>query len=259
MQLWVFCKYVYAQFAKKPGERTIIRMTDNHTHIHKKHDHFKMLTKKELHETAIERVHMIAEEFTKGFDFLRDYPKSVSIFGGLHMTEDSPYYAKARSLGARIVTDLDYTVFTGGGPGIMEAANRGAFEAGGKSFGLTIELDNKQPTNTYVTKDLDFYYFFTRKVCLAFAAESYVFFPGGFGTLDEFFEIITLVQTGKIEKVPVILVGSDFWKPLEEFMKKELLGRGSIDPKDLKLYTITDNEDEIMEIIKNAPIRDGVK
>ena len=217
-----------------------------------------MLTKKELHETAVERVHLIAKEFTEAFNFLKDYPKSVTIFGGSHYESDSEYYKKAQLLGARIVTDLKYSVVTGGGPGIMEAANRGAFEAGGNSVGLTIELQHKQIQNTYLTKHLDFYYFFSRKVALAFSAEAYIFFPGGFGTLDEFFEIITLVQTGKIEKVPVILVGSDFWIPLQDWMKKELLANGAIEPEDLTIYTITDNEEEILEIIRNAPTHNGV-
>lgn len=220
---------------------------------------YKMLTRQELHDTAIERVHHIAQEFTNGFDFLRDYPKSVTVFGSTHVAEDSPYYIKARSLGARIVKDLHYSVFTGGGPGIMEAANRGAFEAGGESLGLTIELTPKQLSNKYLTKNLDFYYFFSRKVCLAFSAEAYVFFPGGFGTLDEFFEIITLVQTGKIEKVPVILVGSDFWAPLHEFMQDQMLTRGALKAGDLNLYTIADTEDQIMDIIKDAPVRNGIE
>lgn len=220
---------------------------------------FKMLTRQELHDTAVERVNLISEEFTKGFNFIRHYPKSVTIFGGLRLGEDSPYYAQARSLAGRIVKDLGYSIFTGGSLGIMEAANRGAFEAHGNSLGLTIDLPHKQEQNQYLTKNLDFYYFFSRKVCLAFSAEAYVFFPGGFGTLDEFFEIITLVQTGKIEKVPVILMGSDFWKPFDEVFKKELVGHGTVSPEDLSIYTITDNEDEVMDIIRTSPVRNGIK
>ena len=206
-------------------------MTDNEKNAESKPVRFKMLSRQELHDTAVERVHLITKEFKNGFEFLRDYPKSVTIFGGTHFDENSSYYAKARLLSKRIVNDLQYSIFTGGGPGIMEAANRGAFEVGGNSFGLTIELSHRQIQNKYLTRKLDFYYFFSRKVCLAFSAEAYIFFPGGFGTLDEFFEIITLVQTGKIEKIPIILVGSEFWSPLHDFMKKELLkatGLGSI-------------------------------
>ena len=218
-----------------------------------------MLSRQELHDTAIKRVHLITKEFKDGFEFLRNYPKSVTIFGGTHFTEDSPYYIKARSLSGRIVKELEYSIFTGGGPGVMEAANRGAFDAGGNSFGLTIELSHRQVQNKYLTKKLDFYYFFSRKVCLAFSAETYIFFPGGFGTLDEFFEIITLVQTGKIEKVPIILMGSDFWNPLDNFMKKEFISRKTIDIEDTTIYTITDSEDEVIDIIRKAPVRNGIK
>lgn len=220
---------------------------------------YKMLSKEELRKTATERINLISKEFTDGFAFLQDYPKSVTIFGGSHFTEDNTYYKAARTLGERIVKELQYSVFTGGGPGIMEAANRGAFEAGGPSLGLTIDLAHQQTRNKYLTKNLDFYYFFSRKVCLAFSAEAYVFFPGGFGTMDEFFEIVTLVQTGKTEKVPMVLFGTDFWNPLNELMKTELLQRGTIEPSDLNLYTITDDLDQVVEIIRNAPIRNGVQ
>src|SRR3989344_1931664 len=224
-----------------------------------KHLKIEPLTKQEIHDTAVKRVHLISKEFTDGFNFLRNYPKSVTIFGGNLTKEDSPYYTKARNLAARITKELKYSIFTGGGPGIMEAANRGAFEAGGESVGLNVELPNHQVQNPYINKYLNFHYFFSRKVCLGFSAEAYVFFPGGLGTFDEFFEIITLVQTGKIEKVPIILVGREFWKHLDELMKKELLKRKLLEPDDLDLYTITDSEDEILKIIKNTPIRNGIE
>ena len=224
-----------------------------------KHLKIEPLTKQEIHDTAVKRVHLISKEFTDGFNFLRNYPKSVTIFGGNLTKEDSPYYTKARNLAARITKELKYSIFTGGGPGIMEAANRGAFEAGGESVGLNVELPNHQVQNPYINKYLNFHYFFSRKVCLGFSAEAYVFFPGGFGTFDEFFEILTLVQTTKIESVPIILVGSDFWLPFHKLMEKEMLGRGSIDSDDLKLYTITDDEDEGLKIIKNPPVRNGIE
>lgn len=227
--------------------------------VNEKHLPTQPLTRQELHDTAIERVSLIAKEFTDGFNFLRRYPKSVTIFGGSHFKEKDPEYEQARSLGDRIATDLNYSVVTGGGPGIMEAANRGAFEAGGQSLGLTIELAHHQIQNDYLTENLNFYYFFSRKVCLSFSAEAYIFFPGGFGTLDEFFEIVTLIQTKKIEEIPIILVGSDFWRPLDELMKKELLSRKTIDREDLRLYKITDDEDEIIQIIRDAPVRNGIK
>lgn len=218
-----------------------------------------LLTKRELHETAHERIHLVAEEFTKAFGFLEKYPKSVTIFGGTHFPETNDYYKQARSLSFNIAKKLHYAVLTGGGPGIMEAANRGAFEAGGDSIGLEIELDPIQESNPYQTDCIFFHYFFSRKMALSFAAETYIFFPGGFGTLDEFFEIITLVQTGKIEKIPIVLFGSDYWNKMETFMKEELLSRGVISEEELKLFKITDNEDEVIEIIRNAPIHNGIK
>lgn len=218
-----------------------------------------ILTKHELHETAHERTHLIGHEFKNAFSFLEKYPRSVSIFGGTHLTEDSPYYKQAHSLAFNIVRKIKYAVLTGGGPGIMEAANKGAFEAGGDSLGIEIELNPPQEENPYHTDSIYFHYFFARKTALSFAAEAYVFFPGGFGTLDEFFEIVTLLQTGKIEMVPIILVGSDYWLKLEKFMKEELITRGVIGDYELGLFKITDDEDEIIEIIKNAPIHNGIK
>ncbi|MFZ2523168.1 MAG: TIGR00730 family Rossman fold protein [Minisyncoccia bacterium] len=217
------------------------------------------LTKKELHETANERIHLITKEFKDAFKFLEKYPKSVSIFGGTHISEDSVYYKQAESLSYNIVRKLGYAVLTGGGPGIMEAANKGAFEAGGESLGIEIELDPPQPENQYHTDSINFHYFFSRKTALSFAAETYIFFPGGFGTLDEFFEIVTLVQTGKIEMVPIILFGSDYWNKVEQFMREELMTRGVIGDYELSLFKITDNEDEVIEIIRHAPIHNGIK
>lgn len=219
---------------------------------------FKTLTKKEMHAAAHERISLITREFKEGFSFLEDLPRSVTFFGGVNITEENPFYKKAEALAFRVAKELNYAVVTGGGPGIMEGANKGAFEAGGQSAGLTIQLPREQVVNPYLTKHLDFYYFFSRKVCLSFAAEAYIFFPGGFGTLDEFFEVLTLVQTKKIEQVPIILVGHEFWDGMYETMKNALLLRKTIEPKDLNLFTITDDEDEIIEIIKNAPVRNGI-
>ncbi|MEX2010552.1 MAG: TIGR00730 family Rossman fold protein [Parcubacteria group bacterium] len=213
------------------------------------------LTKEDMQRTALHRISEITNEFTEGFQFLDDYSKSVTFFGATLTTEDSPYYPSARTLANRIVKELGYSVITGGGPGIMEAANRGAFEAGGNSLGLTIELPQPQRINRYMTKEVDFYYFFVRKVCLAFSAEAFIFYPGGFGTMDEFFEILTLVQTHKIKGVPMICVGSDYWNSLVEFMKKEMLNRGTIIEEDLSLFTITDDLDEVINIIKKSPVR----
>lgn len=212
------------------------------------------ITREEIHNASVARLAIIMREFTEGFNFIKDYPRSVTIFGGTRFGEDSRYYKQAESIAARIVSDLKYSVFTGGGPGIMEGANRGAYNAGGPSLGLTIKLPLVQPTNTYLNRHMDFDHFFSRKVCLSFSAEAYIFFPGGFGTLDEFFEILTLVQTRKIERVPIILVGVDYWNKLDEFIRNEMISRGSIDKDDLQFYAITDDEDKILEIIKNSPI-----
>lgn len=219
---------------------------------------FKTLTKKEMHAAAHERISLISREFKEGFSFLEDLPRSVTFFGGVNINEENPFYKKAEALAFRIAKELNYAVLTGGGPGIMEGANKGAFEAGGRSAGLTIQLPREQVVNPYLTKHLDFYYFFSRKVCLSFAAEAYIFFPGGYGTLDEFFEVLTLVQTKKIEKVPIVLVGHEFWDGVYEMLKNELLSRKTIEEEDLKLFTITDSEEEVLEIIKNAPIRNGI-
>ncbi len=234
------------------NEKPIINKPEKHLPI-------QPLTKEEMQEAAKARVTFIGQEFAKGFAFLEKYPCSVTFFGGARIDELNPYYIQARSLAARISDELDYCIVTGGGPGIMEAANRGAFESGGTSIGLTIELPEHQAQNPYLSKNLDFHYFFSRKVSLAFSAEAYIFFPGGFGTFDELFEIITLIQTKKIEKVPVILWGSEFWKPLETFMRREMLPRGTIDEHDLTLFTITDNEEDVLDIIRHAPVHNGIK
>jgi hypothetical protein len=212
----------------------------------------------EMQEATKERIYEITREFTQGFDFLANYPKSVTIFGSTRFKEDHPYYIKARNLSARIVKELGYSVITGGGPGIMEAANRGAKDAGGNSIGLTIRLPEEQVMNDFLTHHVDFYYFFSRKVCLAYSAEAFLFFPGGFGTLDEFSEIITLLQTHKIPTVPVILVGVEYWRKVESFLKETVLQLGAIDEQDMKIFAITDDEDEILSMIKSATVREAL-
>lgn len=217
----------------------------------------KMLTLQDINDAIESKVNVIEGEFTRGFNFIKKYPKTVTFFGSARTPEDHEEYIGARDLAKRINEELSYSVVTGGAIGIMEAANRGAFESGGQSIGLNIELPREQHTNQYLTDSMEFHYFFTRKVCLSFSAEAYVYYPGGFGTLDELFEILTLIQTGKIEKVPVILVGSSFWNGLDSFIKENLLKGGKISEEDTDLYTITDNHDEILKIIKQTPIRKG--
>jgi len=203
------------------------------------------------------RVCTIHNEFSQAFDFLSSHSAhdlSVTFFGSARLHEGDKYYAKAERIAERIVKECKYSVVTGGGPGIMEAANRGAFNASGTSVGFTVVLPNEQKTNQYVTEELPFNYFFSRKVALSFSAEAYLFFPGGFGTMDEFFEMITLVQTKKIKPIPIICVGKKFWRPLDKLIRRHLRDKfKTISQEDPSLYTILDDEDKIIEIIKNAP------
>lgn len=214
------------------------------------------LSKEELRKIIDTRVSNISEEFERGFEFLSGVERSVTFFGSARFTEENDHYKMAREIAKRLA-EYGIGVVTGGGGGIMEAANRGAFESEGYSLGLNIQLPHEQKENPYLTEKTSFRYFFVRKVLLAYAAEAYLFFPGGFGTLDELFEIITLVQTHKIEPVPIILVGSGYWKKLQNFIKKELCEKHhTISKEDMKLYTITDDVDTIVDIVRHAPIRE---
>jgi uncharacterized protein (TIGR00730 family) len=200
------------------------------------------------------RTSRIASEFERGLQFIRRYEKSVTIYGSARFKPNNVHYKDARALAARFAKE-GYAVVTGGGPGIMEAGNRGAREAGGASIGLNIELPFEQIINPYVTDSMSFYYFFSRKTTMSFASEAYIYYPGGFGTLDELFEILTLIQTGKIRKIPIFLVGSDFWAPLEEFIENVIMrDHGAIDKKDLQLYTVTDDHDLIIKTVLAAPV-----
>jgi len=201
------------------------------------------------------RVEDISQEFKDGFEFIKDFDKTVTFFGSARLPENDPDYKNARILARRISEELDYAIITGGGPGIMEAGNRGAFEAGGDSLGLNIKLPFEQLLNNYTTKSKSFHYFFARKMCMTFESQSFVYFPGGFGTMDELFEVLTLIQTEKMPKIPIFLVGKKFWKPLDKFIKNNLLKGATISPEDLNLYTITDNHDLIIKTIKDTPIR----
>lgn len=200
----------------------------------------------------------VNEELRQGLEFMDQFEKSITMFGSARTPEGDKYYEKARRIAFRSAKELGYAVVTGGGPGIMEAGNRGAYEANGRSVGMNIVLPHEQVQNPYQTDSLPFYFFFTRKVSLQYASEVYLFFPGGFGTLDELFEAITLVQTRKIAHVPMILVGESFWSPLQEFIKDKLLDQGLISSEDIDLYTITDDEDKILEIIKGAEKRRNI-
>ncbi len=196
------------------------------------------------------RMKKINKDFRGAFKLLMEHPDTITFFGSARFGEQHPYYQKARELSAKIVREVGSTIVTGGGQGIMEAANRGAHDANGKSVGMTIQLPHEQVTNEYVNYSTDFYYFFSRKVALSFTARAYIFFPGGFGTMDEFFEILTLKQTGKIDPIPIILVGNDYWGPLMQYIDSVLLEKfQAINPADTRLYHLTDDLDEVIQII----------
>lgn len=214
------------------------------------------LTLSELDTEIKERISNIQKEFENGFSLIKNHPKTVTFFGSARTLSDEQDYKNAQLLASKI-SDLGYTIVTGGGPGIMEAGNRGAHSGQGDSIGFTIQLPTEQVINPYLNESINFNYFFARKVALTYSAEAYVYFPGGFGTLDELFEILTLVQTNKIERVPIILFNTKFWHPLKKFIENELLKNGKIDKEDLNLFVITDSIEETLDIIEKAPIRIG--
>jgi uncharacterized protein (TIGR00730 family) len=201
------------------------------------------------------RIFRIMAEFIEGFEFLAPLRKEVTFFGSARLKEDHYWYKQAQELGRLLGTNA-FTVVTGGGPGIMEAGNRGAYESGGESVGLDIELPTEQRRNPYVKKGVGFHYFFTRKVMLSASAQAYVFFPGGFGTLDEFFEMITLVQTRKMEPVPIVCMGKEFWQPLDSWIKQMLVEKyQTVEPADTELYSIADSAKEAYDLIKDSKER----
>ncbi len=201
-----------------------------------------------LEEADKERAQAYAKDLGRGLKIVRTFPQGVTVFGSARLKEDDFYCKKARELG-RLLAENGHAVITGGGPGIMEAANRGSFEYGGRSIGLNITLNHEQRPNPYLTDMLQFEYFFARKVMLAMSAKVYVFFPGGFGTMDEFTEILILMQEGKMPKMPMFLFGKTFWKPLDKFYTTKMLPKKLINKGDNKIYKITD---DIQEIVRAA-------
>jgi uncharacterized protein (TIGR00730 family) len=208
-------------------------------------------------ETDPWRVLRILGEFVEGFDTLADLGPAVSIFGSARTPEDDPMY-QATIETARLLTEAGLVVITGGGPGIMEAGNRGAHEAGGNSIGLNIELPFEQNNNPYIGIPINFRYFFVRKTMFVKYAQAFVIFPGGFGTMDELFEALTLIQTGKITNFPVILFGSEYWSGLLKWLRETMLPGGKISPADLDLITVTDSPEEVRDLIKDAMIQGGI-
>ncbi|EKD76106.1 MAG: hypothetical protein ACD_43C00224G0003 [uncultured bacterium] len=205
------------------------------------------------------RIFRIMSELVDGYEFLSGLEKEITIFGSARTKPGTRYYLEAEKLG-RMLASEGYTLITGGGPGIMEAANKGAYEAGGESLGLNIQLPHEQRANPYVKKGIGFHFFFTRKVMLTSPSQAFVIFPGGFGTLDEFFEVITIIQTGKMPRVPLIVFGKEYWGALDNFIRNEVLAHHeSVDPEDLKLYTIVDTADEAIRIIRKTKPSDYLK
>ena len=202
------------------------------------------------------RVFRIMAEFIDGWTFLADFKKIVTFFGSARFQEGYRWYEEARTL-AKLLGEAEYGVITGGGPGIMEAGNRGVSEGGGDSIGLNIQLPYEQRINPWVRKGIGFHYFFVRKVMLSYAAQVYVYFPGGFGTLDEFFELVTLIQTKKIStKIPIICVGKEFWDPLTGWIRDQMYEKfKAIDKEDQEIYQIVDSAQEAFAIIKASPER----
>jgi uncharacterized protein (TIGR00730 family) len=200
------------------------------------------------------RIQRIRQELAAGFRALARVGAAVSIFGSARTPEDHPEYKLARQT-ARVLAEAGFGIITGGGPGIMEAANRGARDAGALSIGLNIDLPFEPGLNRYVDLPLHFHYFFARKVMFVRYASAFVVFPGGFGTLDEMFEALTLIQTRKIRHFPVLLVCSSYWSGLIDWMREQMLGGGKISEEDLSLYEITDDPARVLEVVSSAAHR----
>jgi len=197
------------------------------------------------------RVLRIMGEFVWGFDNLADVRDGVSIFGSARTKPEDPHYAAAVET-ARLLAQAGIPVITGGGPGIMEAANRGALEGGGLSIGCNIELPFEQGSNAYLTRSLNFKFFFVRKTMFVKYATAFIVFPGGYGTLDELFEALTLIQTGKVKDFPVILFGKEYWKGLGEWLSQTVAAQGKVDAKDLLLFKVTDDPAEATRLVIKA-------
>jgi uncharacterized protein (TIGR00730 family) len=195
------------------------------------------------------RVFRIMGEFVQGFEELAHIKNGVAVFGSARTPPDHPEYRTAQETGA-LLARAGYSVITGGGPGIMEAANRGAFEAGGMSVGCNIELPHEQKSNDYLTLSLKFRYFFVRKMMFVKYSDAFIIFPGGFGTLDELFEALTLIQTRKIHNFPVVLFGSKYWQEMLEWLRGPMLAEGKIVEEDFRRLHVTDSPAEIIKIVK---------
>ena len=209
-------------------------------------------------QAAMFRLGHIEDEIRSGYEILRKYHKTVTIFGSARTSPDNPYYLAAKQAAERLAYD-GYAIVSGGGHGIMGAANegantavqKGAKAAGGESIAFNIKLPHEQQLNEYATESFEFQHFAPRKIVMTMYADAYLYFPGGFGTLDELAEILTLIQTGKAAPAPIVLFGSKFWSNLDSFFRENMLAEGAIAEKDTQLYTITDSVDELIELVKS--------
>ncbi|MFQ5847878.1 MAG: TIGR00730 family Rossman fold protein [Candidatus Methylomirabilales bacterium] len=204
-----------------------------------------------LHADDTDRVYRIMTEFAEGFEVLSRIPPGVAIFGSSRATRHDPYYSTADGIG-RLLVQHGFAILTGAGPGIMEAANKGAQEAGGPSIGLNIQLPLEQPINPYVTTLLNFRYFFVRKVMFVRYSVAFVILPGGFGTLDELFESVTLIQTNKIRPFPVVLVGREYWQGLLDWLHGTAVSRGRIASEEMAIFTLADTPEEVLTAIQRG-------
>jgi uncharacterized protein (TIGR00730 family) len=218
------------------------------------HDEHLLRVPRDVEDRDDRRVERIRAEIDRGFDALRDIDDGVSVFGSARVKEGHRWYELCRETSA-CLSDHGFTVITGGGPGLMEAANRGAAEAGGLSVGLNIELPREQEPNPYANRAIRFHYFFARKLMFVRYARAFVIFPGGFGTLDELFESLTLIQTERIRHFPAILVDSEFWKPMLSWIDDSLKDDGLISPGDKELLLLADTPDEVCDHVRRASER----
>jgi uncharacterized protein (TIGR00730 family) len=208
---------------------------------------------------ALLHVRRIGDEFHSGFEAVEDLPRpAVTLFGSARVREEHPAYKAAREVGRRFA-EAGFVVVTGGGPGVMEAANRGAKEGGGLSVGFNIVLPHEQESNAYLDVDVTFRHFYVRKTMFVKAAEGFVIFPGGFGTLDELFEALTLIQTGKIHDFPVVLFHSDYWRGLLDWIHSRLLAEGMISPEDDDVIVVTDDAEEAVATVAGSYERRGAE
>ena len=211
----------------------------------------QLVLNNQLHSADANRISRIIGEFAEGFEVLSRIPPGVAIFGSARATRHDRYYGVAEAIGRTLVQN-GFSVLTGAGPGIMEAANKGAREGGGPSVGLNIQLPVEQPINSYITTLLNFHYFFVRKVMFVRYAVAFVILPGGFGTLDELFESVTLIQTQKIRSFPVVLVGREYWQGLLDWLHTTAVERGRVAPQEMTIFTVADTPEEVLTTIQHA-------